>query len=458
MKNNTGKIKSYILFILIITAFIQTGILWSKNTQRISFNYVRNIFKEYVVAESQSDTEAIRKYLIPYKLFIKLSDGYYVVNENDEIHREVFEETIKQIRICIEEGQMVKSEPEEWQKSIGRRGIYMSYADNIPASLFYKAFNINDRKPDSGEIEKIAVLYKTDETQKGISLFIKSKDNLWTCELKKNPGFERLFSVIKDKERTSHYITRYNGTLKDLFKNLVSDFGEPDIIYDDSNSIKKSYPVYELEPLALTSNNTLMDIILENKTHLYAESIDDKYIEYINPRNFYKFYIDEESMGRIEYRYIGENSNIKPDIFSSFKKCTQILDDINRFEKDSIKYRLLNIEETEKGYIINFSYSLNGNRLIIKENINEKCTFEIEGGNILRFDITTLKHNKIGENPYTINHQSLFNTNIKSKNWYINNIEVMYVFSDIKNLTIPKWMVSYNNDFISYYNIQSGDD
>lgn len=300
MKINTGKLKSYVLTILIISSIILTISLWfddyhgfSSIAQKIKSWVVVNIFEK-----NTNYKEMYAKVLGAQKIIINNGEeGHWQLYPYDTSYDKLYNSLKAQIKQAIETTQPTKDPTYEnaWNELFFRRSIVLKYDYNVNAEVFSTIYELtrNPLQQDNESIRELAIvtsfegniLYINTQSDKGTNIYKYVLNNGFNL-------YEQFIKPIQDAQTYSKYVTLKETKATTFYENRKIKSSEDGLFF----------PVLNRQTLRLKVNEVDFKPEFDIKSSYDVQKIVNKFF---NQNDAAKFVGNDGS-----HIYVDDNKNI----------------------------------------------------------------------------------------------------------------------------------------------------
>lgn len=305
--------KLYILFLLVITSFIQVGILWNYQNQGVPTNFLWSVFN----AADQKTEFDMEDFFKPYRIVVSegFQNPYWVVDEKQQFYSPLWNDAKYYINYLLTNKSVLSKEEygqEYWGEVILKKSFIFEFKTKVSTNLIAAFLNVDsftNFKP--GSIYKMAIL-PSENINKDLTVYIydgvrvnkyvipfapKGMDiddydniinELYSSELQ---GYSFIKEFVPDKMRSIHnfrpdVLVVAHGSSYRSFNNIVCKV--PDSIGN-------------IRPNSSQDLDDMARGILGEEEDNYIRSIDIYgVIVFQNLSNMYRIYKD----GLLEYKYL----------------------------------------------------------------------------------------------------------------------------------------------------------
>ncbi|AEV70602.1 hypothetical protein [Acetivibrio clariflavus] len=307
------RFKLYVLMVLVLTSFIQVGILWNYQNEGLPTNFLWNIFDN----SSSKVPGDVGDYV---KLFrVTATEGYdeshFIINEDHEYYAKLCNEAFYYLTNLLEGKNILSKQtyPEEyWGEIVVKKSFVYEFRTKINISTLSALLNVeNIANQEFDGIYKMALLPRIDSNN-NIGLYVYDGNKTYGFVLpfnKKGLSREKYNDILIALENNETYsyvvMNEWMGINKTPYKI------KPDILIprgsasEDFEDIICSVPQI-LQNIDTSTKDDLEKIaakVLGNDKERLTWGIDlDKSIVFRNPSKSYKIHKD----GLLEYKYLSQ--------------------------------------------------------------------------------------------------------------------------------------------------------
>jgi len=395
---NRERFKLYILFLLVITSFIQVGILWYYQNQRVPTNFLWDFFNK----NKYGTTYNIGYFFKPYRIVV--TEGYenphWVIDEGHRYYSLLWDEARGYIsNLLTKKGITHQGEfnREYWGEVVLKKSFVFEFKTNISTELLAAFLNVNpdsDFKP--GGIYKMAIL-PSENINRNITIYVYNGSSVNKYIM----PFEQKGLHINDYDNIINELYEEDGDgyniVKEFVSNYVYDYLSPDaLIVAKGNSyrefkslvcnvpdeIKNTYTSEELDDMA--------KIILGEDHDEYMKNIDVyNVIVFQNLSNMYRIYRD----GLLEYRYLYViDNNDKGSESEALNKALNFIKSREELISPGVDIYLSGITRNQNYYTFTFDYKFGDRPIALEDykinnkdgkNLNHAITIDVNSKRVL---------------------------------------------------------------------------
>jgi hypothetical protein len=359
---NRERLKLYILFLLVITSFIQVGILWYYQNQRVPTNFLWGFFN----TDKNETVYDIGYFFKPYRIVV--TEGYenphWVIDEDHEFYSLLWDEArVYMSNLLSKKGINHQGEynREYWGEVVLRKSFVFEFKTNISKELLAAFLNVNpdsDFKP--GGIYKMAIL-PSENINRNLTIYVYNGTsvNKYVMPYEQKGlhinDFDNIISELYEEDSNGYNV------VKEYISNYVYDYLSPDVLI-----VAKGNSFWEFESLIChvpdkikntRTNEELADmakVILGEDHDEYMKNIDVyNVIVFQNLSNMYRIYRD----GLLEYRYLYViDNNDKGSESEALNKALNFIKSREELISPEIDIYLSGITRNQNYYTFTFDY------------------------------------------------------------------------------------------------------
>lgn len=436
------RIKSIIIIALLMTSFIQVGILWGYN-QRFPISFLAGFFGSRQVAVN--DDMARNELFVPFKLVVSNGDAsHWVISRDNELFRRIWDEAkIYLSEIAggtLEQTQYVN----DWGSYFNKKGFCIEFKSPIKADLLQWFLNLTNASSALPSVYKIMIVPDSTDENKN-ELYIYNGEgriinySVNNIRLNNNIKPDNIDGIIDNITNDNKNTYREYTSMRD--SNLDSKTVDPDILY--VVSAPRSWPYDDISctvPSKTGKMDELANILLGSEKDRYDKNIyNDKTIQFNTKYNIYKIYSD----GFLEYNYLSDgNSSERGGIGDAVVNAYRFIKQINRISNSKAGIYLSSIDDSKQGYYtLSFDYEIGGMPVFTNyplknqnsDNAANAITIEVNSTRVLKCTWVIRDFSQSGRNRYNDRFGDLMSTNgVKYSDMKIDDINIGYVV-DSKN-------------------------
>lgn len=362
------KFKLYILIVLVITSFIQVGILLSYQNEGLPTNFLWNIF-----ASNQKKVSIdLDDYVKPYR--ITATEGYdeahFIISENHTYYDKLWNEAAYYIASVFEdkniEDKQIFSE-EHWGEVVVKKSFIYEFKTKIGTSILASLLNVQDVSSQGFDgIYKVAILPRVDSNN-NIGLYIYDGVKTYSFVLKYKPkglsrdDYSNMLMALEGNTDSIGYVVMRELMGKDRTPYSI----KPDVLIPYGSTLEEFDDIECMVPediknLHPTNNNDLENIsnkiLGRDKERLTGVIESDNSIVFRNPSKMYKINSD----GLLEYKYLYQfDKSDKGKEIEALETALKFIGGKANLVKGADIY-LSGIKDNEGGYYtFTFDYKVN---------------------------------------------------------------------------------------------------
>jgi len=307
------RFKLYVLIILVVTSFIQVGILWNYQNEGLPTNFLWNIFDS---SKSKVPSD-VSDYV---KLFrVTATEGYdeshFIIDEGNEYYDKLCNEAFYYLTNLLEGKNILSKQtyPEEyWGEVVVKKSFVYEFKTKVNISILKALLNIeNSANQEFDGIYKMALLPRIDSNN-NIGLYVYDGAKTYGFVLpfnKKGLSREKYNDILIELENNEYYsyvvMNEWMGINKTPYRI------KPDILIprgsasEDFEDIICSVPqiILNIDTNRKDDLEKIATKILGNDKERLTWGVDlDKSIVFRNPSKSYKIHQD----GLLEYKYLSQ--------------------------------------------------------------------------------------------------------------------------------------------------------
>lgn len=349
------RLKTVLIFILIITGLLQVGILWNYQNQGTPFSFLSALFSKDI----QVSNEAIRENLfVPDKLVVSNGDNDYWIISNDHDHyMKFFNEVIAGLsRIATGNAELNVSD-EKWEEIVTKRGILVDFGFYLEPDLLGWFLGMGSPVQDMPRFSKLMVRKDIVREDTGTFYICGDDGTVYSTDQVRYEQAANLTNVISKLEEGSKNKYRKYKTLSGSKLNKSGD--EPDVLYVVSSPRYWPYRVLSADlPAAANDENMLANIILGDEEGRYNKyTYNGDMIQYTYGNNIYRYYSD----GYLTYRYLGSADTSGTKASEALMNAYKFMAGINELVGPETDIILSSVEKKAGGiYEFGFDYRVYG--------------------------------------------------------------------------------------------------
>lgn len=365
-----SKVKTFLLFVLIIISCFQTGELWFGNLSSRNFFY--NLWAKNRSSIVKYSAEPIA-FLQPTRIIINLGfEGgvYNVLNRSSEEFKLAQDELGDILAQAFFEGQFLKEESIDWRKMLSQKSILYTFTDPIPVSGI--AGIENSLASYIPEFNQILVIPDKNINQEINCYFINEKTNkVYIVAIKQDKlSMYNLINSVSENPTGMIYNStkqiRMNQVENNVFLPIFNEFPTYQLI-GVKNSFINEGKINE-EKL-----DKMVNPLFINPTLKRMQKISDGTVFYIEGNVMVKYFPN----GVMEYtNQTSSTSSVKTTFIESYQIAKEFLDEhqkvFNNYSSLESYIYLSKKKETDKGWEFYFDFIINDMPFIFSQEISEE--------------------------------------------------------------------------------------
>lgn len=373
-RKNIEILKSYILIILLVVAFIQVGILWNLQNHWFPFNFITAFFQNTVAGQ---DTAACRTdYFKPYKLIVSGGDSpfHWVVDRNNSYYNSLWNESSAYLKEVLHASQMKEGLQEDWWSAASKKAVIVEFSTNIRQDLL--AWFLNDSGVSSNApsgVFKMAILPWEDINNTN-TVYVYDGKRVYKYVVPFHSGFNRdEYDKIFEKFEEGTGLGGYS-IAKDypINKDKTPDSVRKDLLFSATGSESISKVVCSI-PDKLTNFDDIETSILGKDKDSFdspADSGANYPIVFKNVNNKYSIYKN----GVVTYQYLtATEDSEKSDLRDSFENAAIFLNSKKKaLVSGADEIYLSGIDQSGNDIEFTFNYIVNGLPVYVENTVGDK--------------------------------------------------------------------------------------
>ena len=352
------RIKTILIYILLVSGLLQVGILWSYQNQRAPISFLERLFSNDI----QISNEAVRKILfIPDRIIVsdgEYSNSHWIITEGNEYYNSFWNEAAAGL-LKIADGKVkLTASAENWDNIVEKRGFLVDFRYSIEPELLGWFLGTGDPANDMPEFSKLMI--KRDIINDDIGTFYIYGNNgiVYASNPIRYEKAGNLTNIVnKLYEDASQLNRRYYSFAG---SNIQKKEDEPDVLYTAVSPRYWSYPVISADPPEMSDiKDSLDDIILGSDAARYNKyTYNENVIQFTYGSNIYRYYPD----GYLTYRYLGSaEQNSRSRAYEALMNAYQFVVRKNELYDSQADITLTSVEKKAGGiYKFGFDYRIDG--------------------------------------------------------------------------------------------------
>ena len=473
---NKNKLKSFILAILVISSFVQVGILWDYQSRRFPFSFISNVFSSGKIEDKTDVIEKARKEVYkPYRLTISNgNETHWLIGEDDKIKYELFNEVNQYLKRILSTSEGSSLSENLWPELVVKKSIMIEFRTGFKTNLLKWFLNIRGASGENpNSIQKI-LMSPDEDINNNNTIYILSSKGLYkyVIPFNKNGILKREYSNIINNLEKNTRIVQYK-IFKEIDPNNVISSKLPFSIPKDTLCIVHGTRYFKYHTINYYVKTKTADIeeiaiaILGNEKESFDRYIESNALVFKNINNTYRLYND----GLLEYKYVpGVEDQEKGDIGEAFEKAYFFINRVkNSFIDADDSLYLKNIKDDNPNYY-EFIFDYKADELPVyinfdakgkdKEPLKNALTIKVDSKRIIecRWYIINIEENRT-QREYNVYFQDMLDDLSKKYgrqklgDFNIKNVTRAYLINDNAfNTFSPVWIIENPNE--EYYYVE----
>jgi hypothetical protein len=382
-RESKERLKTILIYILIIAGLIQVGILWNYQNQGAPISFLERLFSNDI----QISNETVRESLfVPDRIIIsdgEYSSSHWVVTQEDEFYNGFWNEARAGL-IKIADGKVkLTASSEAWDDIVEKQGFMVDFRYTLEPALLGWFLGTGDPPRDMPSFRKVMV--KRDIINNNIGTFyIYGSDGLvyvsapirYEYAVSLTNVIKKLYNDAADMLARRYY--SLSGS------NIKKENDEPDVLYSAVSPRYWPYPVLSVDPPDMSLiKYRLDDIILGSDAGRYNKYVYNQNItQFTYGSNIYRYYPD----GYLKYRYLGSTEqNSGTRAADALMNAYQFVARIEEIYDSDAELKLTFVKRRAGGaYEFGFDYRIEGMPVRVDYEMKD------ENGNKLRHAVSIL--------------------------------------------------------------------
>lgn len=459
------KLKSIILFILVITSITLTANKWYSDNL---WSFDHDLFSS---AKNAPDSKKNTEYRFDSTREILMTPKEIIIN-NENTHIRYIKTSVNYDLMCGDIDSLFDEVSDstkistatywEWTEKLKKKSCYFSYFEQLNAIHFFD--NINAKQAEFlGNIKEVIILPENDSSEKQSIVYVKpaSENNIKKLTIKNTPD-HILYQIKKAQssdESVNYAFELKSGEVAGYKKWLYADIPSNTVIQTDE---KRSKILNEKNLFSNISSDDLISSDIVAKFG-YNPSTIRKYIESDNSLVLVENYgtIKLHTSGLLEFKAVDAKSGISIDKNSpgeTFMQCLDFIDDVTECLDLGKKTYFEIISQfnnvNSNTFTVDIDYKIDGAKIIFPEDIygmNHSISVSVVDGKITRYrqicknfsfdsDYVTL--------PDCVDELNDYFVNKHNEKLIINDVFVGYIFDKNTFKWYPIWCVDDSSENI----------
>ena len=457
---NREKLKTYIIFILVLTSLIQVGILWGYQEHGLPTNFLQAIFKPSELSQSEIDRMAREEFFQPYRLVLSSGDlAHWIIGSGDAMYGKVWNGSKEYIKSAILSKPQVSTE--SWDELVTRKGIFLDFKLNVDVNLMKWLLGMGSSS-GSGEgltgIHKVFIVPRDGITSSLDTVYILDGETVYKYIVNVNSEdlnretFERYLVELSEDAK---YDTKKYWVIKEFDPMGRLSFSySPDIPCVVEMPLERHYFTLSYSipgKMESMDENELANLILANEQYSFDRTIGmDDTVIFKNQNSIYKVYSD----GLMEYTYISSTGHSdKEDIGKAFSNAYGFISRLGKslIPKNKIYLTNVNIKGGVSSFEFTFNYMVDNVPVFIeyntlfgeKDKINDAIVIEADSRRVLSCRWLMRDIQKNGKKvKYNVGFNSIDKRVLDKTTPGVGDISVAYILTSTGEKELdPSWVI-----------------
>ncbi|HHV95295.1 MAG TPA: hypothetical protein GXX37_02280 [Clostridiaceae bacterium] len=456
---NKSHFKSLILAVLVISSFVQIGILWYNQNHSFPFNFLK-VFSRVIEDRTEVMEKARKEIYKPYRLTVSNGNAsHWLIEENSELKYELFKEVNEYLKDIFNTSGGIALDSNLWSELIIKKGILVEFKTQIKTDLL-KWF-LNNQKGAKVEFDSIykILMVPDEDINNNNTIYLLTSKGLYKYVIPF--GKDRLsrkdYSNIISSLELNRYLPVYK-MFKEANPNNVISYPIP----SDALCMISSSSYIRLPTIEYNVETETVDIekaaaaVLGNEKESYDRYIEKNALVFKNINNIYRLYND----GLLEYKYVpgaesGQKGSISDAFINAYFFINRIKDAfidaengiyISKIKDDNPDYYEFVFDYMAGDYPVYINFDEKGND---NKPLKNAITIKANSKRIIEctWYIINIQKSRILRN-YNIRFQDLLNGLVRRygkeamESYNIRNTTIAYVIDNGRNKSFsPVWIV-----------------
>lgn len=376
------RIKTILIYILILTGILQVGILWSYQNQGAPISFLERLFSNDIQISNAAVREAL---FVPDRIVVsdgEYSSSHWIITQKDEFYNGFWNEARAGLMKIADGKVRLTASAEAWDDIVEKQGFLVDFRYTLEPELLGWFLGTGDPPRDMPAFRKVMI--KRDIINNNIGTFcIYGTDGLvYTSSPIRYEYAVNLTNAINKLYNDDSMSSRRYYSLAG--SNIQKEDDEPDVLYSAVSPRYWPYPVLSADPPDITvMKDSLDDIILGSDAGRYNKFMyNENIIQFTYGSNIYRYYTD----GYLKYRFLGsaeQKSGTKAA--DALLHAYQFVARIEEIYDSEAELKLTDVRKRAGGiYEFGFDYRIGG--MPVRTYVEMKDG----NGNILRHAVTIL--------------------------------------------------------------------
>ena len=308
-RNYKERIKSIVLFILLIASVMQAGMLWNNIDHSFPFYYIAAHFsnaQKQLATDSalQEIPDGVQIALNPYK--ISVCDGeetHYIVPRKSETFTRLLETNIQFYEEILSDNGIKELALEEWGNLVSRKSFLVEFKVPLQQDVIKWAIDLyNNTSTAPNEIQKLLITLNEGIDGQVVRLFVLTPNKIIQYHSKtvRFDFMQQLFTeCVNDIESDSLNIAQYK-TIGEFGGSGFPGFNSDVLCVIEGQKSKMFRKLKYAVPSDIRDKAELENTILGDDIHSYNRALDfSNTLVFKNITSIYRLYKD----GLLEYNY-----------------------------------------------------------------------------------------------------------------------------------------------------------
>ena len=348
------RLKTIIIFILIVTGLLQVGILWGYQSQGTPTSFLLSFFNSNNIQISDKMTR--ERFFVPNRLIMSSGNkSHWLLDRDSDSYGDLWNEARKGLGDIAAGKTGLYATNEDWGELFEKRGFIIDFGYAVEPALLKWFLGNGENSKDLPYISKVMV--KPDIVDESISTYyIRSTDGrVFVSDAIGRSGGTKLGELIEKIQKEEKYRNYYSLRGGKIDKTMVA---EPDVLYVNVAPSFWPYPEYSSKPPdGGVKRDDLADIVPGFEKDRYNISyVNDAIVQFNYGSNIYRYYSD----GYLTYQYLGSadfSGKGKPG--EALMNAYKLIDRISSLQETAVDIVLTSVTEKQPGvFSFTFDYKL----------------------------------------------------------------------------------------------------
>ncbi len=365
------RLKTILIYILIVSGLLQVGILWNYQNQGAPISFLEELFSNDI----QISNETVREILfIPDRIVVsdgEYSNSHWIITEENEFYSRFWAEARAGLTKITSGKIKLAVTSENWDEIVERRGFMVDFRYHLEPELLGWFLGTGDPPKDMPAFSKVMIKRDIINNDIGTFYIYGSDGAVYASTPIRYENAANLTNTInklyEDVNRSNRRYYSLSGS------NIQKEEDEPDVLYAAVSPRYWPYPVLSSDlPDMAVIKESLEDIILGSDAGRYNKYIyNDNIMQFTYGSNIYRYYPD----GYISYRYLGSaEQNPRASVAESLMNAYQFVVKREKIYDSDAEIKLTYVKKKAGGtYEFGFDYRIGG--------MPVKIDYEMKDGN-----------------------------------------------------------------------------